>query len=217
MTERVSNVDLERLQKIAIAAVPFISGTGLLLGFAYGAGYFRAIDPRLYFLFSLSEHILFAVQILPLGMCLVAALILMTVGQEAETVRFGALAPSQITSIILSGVLAYFIATLALVIAIGVAVVWLIFVVELVKRKGLLIRLVVYFIPLFVIAYMLGYSKSILDQTQPFAHELTFQGESAVQGTLMRSGSQGILYVNAQRRVTFRKSESVVSIVTIPR
>jgi hypothetical protein len=53
--------------KMAAATIPLVSGVLLTLGFAFDAGYFWALDVNMMTMFTISEHILFALQAMPMA------------------------------------------------------------------------------------------------------------------------------------------------------
>jgi hypothetical protein len=215
--EKVSNVDLERLQKVALGIVPVLSAAAFIVGIVYDAAWFWAIGAGFYALFSLSEHVIFALQVIPSALTfIVVSFMFITMKSERGTKENLFIFCAAALLFMFCGMFIYY----GNYWAVGVTIFWVFYILLVIVSTvggGLFAKMIGGFIALCMFSFMHGYFDGWGTITRhPLNYEITLHGGSTpVKGIFMKGGSAGALYLDDQRKVTFRKWDGIVSVVRV--
>jgi hypothetical protein len=184
---------------------------GGVLAVVYDVGYFWALDIHYFFFFSLSEHVVFAMQAIPLALCIFGALwILVTLDSYiASRFRF----PMAVIGILFAAI-----ALLSVLFGFSwpvifcVAASWVL-TAQFIERTFRFNLVYYVFFPI-VLVFLIGLvnGKSQLE----IGHDrfrIQIRNDGLFVGNLVRSGDRGILFsVPANKRIYFRDWSRVFSI-----
>ncbi len=216
--------------------ITFIPILAIALAATFDVGYFWAIDINFFTLFSLSEHLVFAMQaipivlgimtfsavIFPIGIWLVSHLKNETVDKSKKAkferrFKFGFYAYMVFTTIVLIWLRLYLFA------ALNVLSVIIFIVIELIPAHvlWLLIRYPkeaitsVVIVTSFLFSFATGYQMGgrYLESVEFHPHSLRLKESIVVSGKIIRSGERCILFIDSNKNaVRFVRFENVISI-----
>lgn len=221
-----------------VAIVPLVI---LALALTFDVGYFSAIDINLFTLFSLSEHLVFAAEAIPLVL-VVSFFGVVTIGvagifvvKQQEDLKVGAnkksAKPARLNlfwaayMLFAIGLTYYlkqyiFSAFNAAVFILGIIVSlmprWAIAAVLALGKVGAVAAVtIVLFILVFGVGY--GVADGYVQKYETPRNVLRLKNAPDTFAKVIRSGDKGVMFVNAEGRVMFVRMDDIVSISVLPR
>jgi hypothetical protein len=222
------------------SAVTYVSYLIALLAVVFDVGYFGALDINLFTAFSLSEHLLFAIEAIPTAIAIVATIFLVyvVVGSNTEHSASNAknfnLTRFRIGRYVwLSITLGAVFVLLFSVFQIGVERIFIFYTGACIAVSAVVtieckIRRFDFFEYLFVMAifsilfsFFLGYITAgvYVDPSRRSlcSQELKLKNEELHRVKLIRMGERGVMYFDVDiKKVQFRRWDDVTSIATVP-
>jgi hypothetical protein len=218
-----------QLPKELIVAVPLI---GTAIAITFDVGYFSAIDINLFTLFSLSEHVVFSLEAMPLALIasmLVVAQIPTTHFSDKFLLPFlNKIPPKSWKGRLVRGLMDLFLigtASYWFHLAYKSGIVWLIaatslllFYVVIIFVAKPLAKSSFFIVPyvmvaIFIITFFIGWdtAKSYLAENE-ILHVLTLSANRELAGKLIRSGDKGVMFATADKAILFIKWDDIVRI-----
>lgn len=212
-------------------ALIFVPIAGTAIAVAFDVGYFWGVDINWFTFFSLSEHILFALEALPVGLVVGACVVLVcgvlpkiggagmqtNKAQRVTGARIRALLRRNIGEILigLSGVVSFILGNYGDAIVSLALVVIMVCVrfVPLERRIYVLIPISVVLVLFIPFAAGRSIARNYISGTTVLHTLVTPEGN--VEGRVVRSGDKGVLFVDTKMRtVELRKWDNIRSITT---
>jgi hypothetical protein len=206
--------------------IAFIPVLAVALAITFDSGYFWAIDINFFTLFSLSEHLVFAIEAIPdvLGVMAFCSLFLPLLFWLIPDIKHYNKWTLRASSAVLALIFAYLVwRRHYLMIELQSCIVALLLGALIVRRqfperrRESLIGLAVG--SAFLMSFTLGFSIGhfYLHVTEFHPHSILLKESTAVVGRIVRSGERGILFVESEgNTLQFYRLDQVISISSLP-
>jgi hypothetical protein len=208
--------------KTLIVAVPLAAS---MIAMTYNVGYFSGIDIKVFSLFSLTEHIVFAIEALPLAFGLMfgsfvsIASLSMPKGKNTTVIGRWLIQRKVVGlafSLLLLGVIAYLINSIHWFVISGLVFVAIFMYESLRKRFSANIAILFGAVIVFTVIFIIGYDQGArLLRSRLETHFLQVDG-TTLAGRLVRGGEKGILFVRADsKELLFVRWDNIKSLKTV--
>jgi hypothetical protein len=226
-----------------IAVVIPILGSALAI--TYNVGYFWSLDIKMFTMFSLAEHLVFALEALPIALMVAVSVVFWTASftlgrkhgrENAETaerlIEANAITRKEVEKQKRAERIMVFVLAM-LSVALGIAIIWVgVYVGGVVLLAGSLYFILFQLAPVFkdppipqmwisisilAIAFAVGVQVQTGEyNSETITHSMKVDGVE-FKGKLLRSGDKGLLFTEDQpKQIRFVKWDKVSEIVTIP-
>ena len=221
--------DLQHLTSILIALIPIGTAALLVLGVAFDIGFFAAIDINFVTFFSLSEHVVFALQALPQALAILLfapSAIWMTstaikdLNDRGTSSRAFFMASVFVVLVVLGVLVAIgltiynkqWLAVAFIILMLGCIFMIAMLTSEQTRTTRVFLMVVSSLISIaFIYGYISGFNFRARDV---LTHEIRLHREPPFNGRIVGSGSTGVLLIDGQRRPVFKRWDSIVDITS---